>query len=550
MKGIIRIRLVLGMLVGAGFLTGPHYAQERAEQYFRVEVEPLSIPGLPGVQSFAWGKSTDGKVLIIGGRREGLHLARPFEAFDPAFNNTDLIVVDLKQQQVWTMPLSQSGLPTAIQEQFQSTNMQFVQVNGTLYITGGYGFSPTAGDHITFPYLTAVDVDSVVQAIIDGRPLTAYVRYIQDSRAQVTGGQMGYLDSFFYLCGGQVFTGRYNPMDGPTFTQQYVEEIRKFRILDDGVSLQIVDYRFWQDPQNLHRRDYNMVPQIFPDGTKGFTMFTGVFQHNADLPFLNSVNVYPDTYEVVNQNILLSHYHSAKFGVYDSMNRIMHTVFFGGIAQFYLDASNMLIRDDTVPFVRTISRVARYPDGTLREYKIGDMPALVGAGAEFVPDAPDSLVYPGFHEIFHLNRFPLGERIRVGYIIGGIESSRKNIFFINDGTLSWASPTVYGVYLTRDTVSMDIPVELTGIPESIRITLQPRVVNGTLILEAELPGSSPQILRIVQRDGKVVYQESLNGVVGRVRRQIDVHHLPAGVYWVQILGAQRKDRVSQSFIIP
>ncbi|NPA33375.1 MAG: hypothetical protein GXO48_00390, partial [Chlorobi bacterium] len=257
-------------LLGNGF--NPLKAQEK----FRIEIDPIHVPGMLGIQSFAWGKSSDGKILLIGGRRDGLHLRRPFETFDPTGNNTNIIVLDVQGQRVWTASLF--SLPTSMQEQLQSTNMQFFQRDSILYIIGGYGYSPTAGDHITFPYLTAIHVDSVVDAIVNGKPITSFFRQVQDAFFQVTGGQLGYLDSFFYLCGGQIFTGRYNPMNGPSFTQQYTNEVRKFKIIDDGTTLSYSDTTIFRDPANLHRRDYNMSPQVFPDGSRGFTMFTGVFQ--------------------------------------------------------------------------------------------------------------------------------------------------------------------------------------------------------------------------------------------------------------------------------
>lgn len=39
---------------------------------YRVELEPITIPGLVGVHSFAYAQN-DGKWLIIGGRLDGVH---------------------------------------------------------------------------------------------------------------------------------------------------------------------------------------------------------------------------------------------------------------------------------------------------------------------------------------------------------------------------------------------------------------------------------------------------------------------------------------------
>ncbi|MBK7883899.1 MAG: hypothetical protein IPJ81_08890 [Chitinophagaceae bacterium] len=47
---------------------------------FNISLEPITITGLGGLQSFAFGQY-DGKWLIIGGRLDGLHRRQPFAAF-------------------------------------------------------------------------------------------------------------------------------------------------------------------------------------------------------------------------------------------------------------------------------------------------------------------------------------------------------------------------------------------------------------------------------------------------------------------------------------
>ena len=127
-----------------------------------------------------------------------------------------------------------------------------------------------------------------MNAIINGQAIATHFRQITDTRLQVTGGYLDRLDDFYYLAGGQKFEGRYNPMGpthGPGFVQVYTDAIKKFKINDDGVNLSISEYSAWTDADNLHRRDYNMCPQVFANGESGFTIFSGVFQPNVDLPW-------------------------------------------------------------------------------------------------------------------------------------------------------------------------------------------------------------------------------------------------------------------------
>lgn len=47
---------------------------------YDIHLEPLSIPDMPGIHSFVIGQH-DGKWLILGGRKDGLHPRQPFDDF-------------------------------------------------------------------------------------------------------------------------------------------------------------------------------------------------------------------------------------------------------------------------------------------------------------------------------------------------------------------------------------------------------------------------------------------------------------------------------------
>ncbi len=413
---------------------------------FAVTLTPVPLAGLPALQSYVIGEA-GGKWLLLGGRKDGLHKRRPFEAFLAADNNTTAYVVDPGASTVWSQPIT--SLAPSLASQLQSTNMEFVQRDDTLYIVGGYGYDAEAGDHITHAYLTAIDVPEAIAAIIAGDPLAPHVRQLADERMAVTGGYLGELDGVFYLAGGQRFTGRYNPMGpshGPGFTQAYTDEIRRFGISDDGAALAITGYTAWHDAAALHRRDYNLVPQIFPDGRHGFTMFSGVFQPDRDVPWLTAVDIDADGYQLVpGFEQLLSHYHSAHAPLYDAERSEMHTIFFGGLAQYSYNAG-ALTEDLAVPFVNTISMVTRGADGTMREYAIGEMPALLGTRAEFVPNPALAGLGRG---IIALPPQPLPTAgLELGHVVGGIESSAPNVFLSDDADASVASARLFRVTLT------------------------------------------------------------------------------------------------------
>ena len=222
---------------------------------FNIYIEPMNISGLGGLQAYAFGQHS-GKWLVVGGRLDGLHRRQPFAAFDVAGNNNQLIVIDPLSQQKWTAPIT--SLSIALQEQLSSTNMEFHQDGNYLYIIGGYGYNTASAARKTFDNLTAIDVPSVINAIIGGTSFTSYFRQISDIQFAVTGGHLKKINNTFYLIGGNKFDGNYNPMGGPTYTQVYTDAIRKFNLSDNGTSITITHLPTLTDATNLHRRDYNV----------------------------------------------------------------------------------------------------------------------------------------------------------------------------------------------------------------------------------------------------------------------------------------------------
>jgi hypothetical protein len=472
-------------------------------------IEEVAWANAPGLQSFVVGQH-DGKWLLLGGRKDGLHRRQPFAAFLAADNNTMAYVADPATMEVWSTSIA--SLPVAVAEQLQSTNMEFAQRDTVLYIVGGYGYSATAGDHITHGMLTAVNIPSAMSAIMNGGTLNAHVRHVQSMEMAVTGGYMHLLNGTFHLVCGQYFEGRYNPMgpnQGPGFIQQYTEAIRKFDVVDNGTAISIANYTETVDAANLHRRDYNMVPQVFPDGSEGFTVFSGVFQPDADLPWHNTVNVTASGYTVNNAfDQMLSQYHSAHLPIRNTATNAMHTLFFGGMSRYHYDTqSGSLIDDEAVPFVRTISLVTRHADGTMSEMALEQqMPALLGSGAEFMPVLSAPYLT---NEILDLNALPQGEATLVGHIFGGIESSAENIFFVNDGTQSWASNRLFKVYITPSAPTTAIGTVLSG-KEVFELLSYPNPVADLLTVQLTSPYRTKGTVQLLDSNGREVQRQSVS----------------------------------------
>lgn len=482
---------------------------------YDVVLTPVSVSGLPGLHSYAFAQH-NGKWLIIGGRKDGVHARQPFNAFPGAQNNTNIYVVDIASQQSWSA--SVNSLPTGIKEQLQSTNMNFYQDGDALFIVGGYAYSTIAADHKTFNNLTSVDVPNLINAIVAGTPITSYFKQITNDVFAITGGQLGKIGNTFYLVGGHRFDGRYNPMNNPTFTQTYSNAIRKFTIDNSGSNLSYANYEEVVDAVHLHRRDYNLLPQIFPNGELGYTISSGVFQIAVDLPFLYPVDIKAGGYYPQTQfNQYLSNYHSGKACLYDATNNRMHNLFFGGMSQYYY-SNGTLLQDDTVPFVKTISRTTRFADGSLLEYQLPvEMPNLKGAGAEFIPN--ENLPHYS-NEVIQLSNITDNEFV-IGYLFGGIQSSSATAFTDNQTNLTSADPTVYEVKLVKNT-TLSTPQINGENPFSFTVSPNP-TENDTVRVEFELPYKAKLNYIISGLDGKIIEEGEIEDAkVGKNAMNFDV----------------------------
>ncbi len=472
---------------------------------YTVDIQSIKIEGLPGIQSYAFAQA-DGKWLIIGGRLDGLHSRQPNSSFPESQNNTSIYVIDIDQRKFWTTPLS--PLSVGLQEQLQSTNMNFVQDKDTLYIIGGYAYSASKGDHTTFDKLTTISVSSLIDAVMNSQSITPYFRQISDTAFAVTGGQLGKIDDTFYLVGGQKFDGRYNPMGHSTYRQEYTHQIRNFKVDNAGSQLSFSGYGSTTDGVHLRRRDYNLTPQIFPDGKHGYTIWSGVFQLNKDLPFLYPVDIQKNSYEgITTFNQYLSHYHSATANMYDSANNEMHTYFFGGLSEYFYE-NGSLKHDVNVPFVKTISRITRLGDGSLKEYHLPvSMPGLNGAGAEFIANRNLS---SGFDGILSQDDF-LQDTVVIGYIYGGISSTSRNPFINNQTSSTAADASIYKVRLIKD-ISSDIN-EIEG-KNPYGFTVLPNPITNKINIEFYGPDNGSLSYFISNEVGEIIRRGDLVNELG------------------------------------
>jgi hypothetical protein len=485
---------------------------------FELFLKPKVISQLPALHSYAFGQH-EGKWLIIGGRLDGLHARQPFNAFPASSNHQNILVVDPEQDIVYSKSILE--LPTGIKEQLQASNTNFYQDGTKLIIAGGYAFSASANGHITFPNLTVIDVPEIITAIINENDISAFIRQIVDERFAITGGAMGKIGEELMIVGGHRFDGRYNPMNNPTFTQAYTNEIRKFKLELSSNLIEITNYSAINDPIHLHRRDYNLVPQIYNENEEGYMISSGVFQLNADLPFLYPVEIMEDG---INPRLIfnqyLSHYHSPKLTLYDENEKINQSFFFGGMSQYYYE-NGQLIQDDLVPFVKTISMVTRFENDSLAEYLLPiEMPALKGSSAEFIPNK----LLPGFNNgVIKINQAE-GDSILLGYMYGGINSNTLNPFSANQTNQTTADANVYEIIMVRRIVEEPVKVQVLPGKGTFDFIVYPNPSAGIINIEFQLPYKAQCDYFITSLDGKIIQEGSLvKTTKGKNKKQINIY---------------------------
>lgn len=504
-----------------------------AQQFSLRLQKSTQVTNAPAVHSGAYGIYS-GKWFFIGGRKNGLHGFQPAAAFENDGISDTIYVVDPNTNQSWKADVS--ALPAYIREPITSSNMEFYLQDSMLYMVGGYGWNDSIQNFITWPTLTAINMQGLMSAVISGVSITSYFRQMEDSVLRVCGSHLHKLDSTYYLVFGHRFDGYYDRSDTTGFHfQEYTNEIRKFQIADDGVNLSIYNYSTVRDTANFRRRDFNLIPFYNPwSGQIGLTAYSGVFRKNTVLPYLNCVDIYDTTYNVrdeFNQN--MNQYHSAVCALYDSAHWTQHNLMFGGMSMYYIDTlTGNTVTDSLVPFVQTITDVVRNLDNDYFEFDAGiRMPALLGTNAYFMRN--DTL--PRYKEHFlHLNQ--LGDNTLLGYIVGGIESAELNISE-TDPTVSTANTYVYEIYLDRTVVGMK---EVKN--EVLNYYCYPNPVKDYTEIQFDLNADKQVKIELCDATGKVLSEVCNKSFAsGKQKLRLDMLNYPSGVYnCVLTVNNQRK----------
>lgn len=419
-----------------------------------------------GIQSSAFAE-WDGKWLFVGGRLQGFHLTfSESRTFPSKYSNDHFVVYDPATDTTHTAPL-----PDAVKVRLRSTNMEFVQDGEVLYTVGGYGSNCDAdrsGCYETFPYLSAISLPNVIQAVMAGPSanqsvdLELAVVSIEDERFRVTGGILRKVGDFYYL----VFGHNFHQIYKSARTGIYTEQVRRFKIHFDGTDLSISDYQAYSDPtgdkgtdSQYHRRDLNVIEGIL-NGEPALTAWGGVFTAE-DLGWPHPVTIKPSAGADPAIEVLTgfsqktNYYESAHLVMYDPSSDVTYTTLFGGITNWFYDGSGTLrppSASNSLPFTNIVTTMSQSGGGSSAEtaehiqpFDQG-LPALLGSNSHFVP--VDGLpVIDGTHDVIDASKLPAADsdgRLLIGHMVSGIRATGAQSSGDNP---TFAGKTIYAVYL-------------------------------------------------------------------------------------------------------
>lgn len=487
-----------------------------AQVPFTVEIEPVVAGPLPAMHSFAFAQSGT-KWLFVGGRTNGIHGFSTNDNFDVAYASDVITVIDTA---TWSWYFSPLGvLPTATADPLRSTNMQYTRIGDYLYMTGGFGWDSTANGYRTFPTLTAIHIDDMINAVITGSAIAPNIRQITDTNMRTCGGEMTHMNGECFLFFGHNFRNRYSDPPQPTFQQNYSHEIRRFTINDDGVNLSISNYSEIVDTTHFHRRDLNVGPVVKPDGSFGWVAYSGVFQKTRNLTYPWPINFDPVNGAQVDSSFdqLMNNYTCGLVPLYDSVHQCMYTVLFGGESEYdYNPSTGQLTLDTLIPFVHDISVIVHDANGQWAQVPLQlQMPGLQGSNMKFVP-VSSAPAYS--NEVVKLRE--LSGRVLAGYLVGGIVAVVPN-----GHPNSWANDTVYRVWITPDQNLLAV----NNLSAEGNVDVFPNPANDRVTIRAH--SAEDVQISIVDAQGRIIFNENHSG---RKDVMFSTEKFAPGIYTVRV----------------
>lgn len=505
-------------------IVATHSASAQSLGNFRFDT--VKIPDWPAIHSFAYGVMPP-HVLMIGGRKDGIHDKKT--GFEITSNNSSMYLWNTQTNQITEQNLD--GLPIELFDFLSASNAQFVQDSSYLYLMGGYAQS-VLGEFKTYPVFARIDLKNIISSILTKQDISNSIKYTVDDTFAIAGGQLRILDSIFYLVGGHYFSGKYND-DASKTVQRYTDAYRMFRIQNTPDTFYVNTLAEIHNDFNFHRRDFNLNPIIDEQGNKKLMVYSGVFQYNINRPFLNTAIIDRTNYEErFDFEHKLASYTCSRLGIYDSIKNEFHQIFFGGMAEYFKDSSNQIVRDPLVPFVKSVSCLTRKQNGRFEESLLKEeLPGYFGTNSEILL-SPDLPLF--FQDIVDLNKLPK-DSVFIGTLFGGIYNPTNER---NPWEKDLAKHTVSNPYLIKIYYKAAIPnrvnqIKLTEKEFSFQLIPNPVTEKFIVSFDAPVPIKKATIW-IQDVHGKTCYFKNITSIEHQ-QISIDFNNQIPENYFIRIL---------------
>ncbi|WP_462219691.1 hypothetical protein [Ferruginibacter sp.] len=462
---------------------------------------------LPDLHSYTHATYGD-KIVMLGGRTNGLHAGT--YKFNQDNANDSIYVIDTKgwdnNLTNWQVYSAAAKAITTIDrinnDHFLANNAEFFTKDSVLYMLGGLlGASAPTKLPLTMPYMTAINLPTLITSVINKQALTAgSIRQVVDSSFAITGGELSVIVNTVYLVFGWNF-----PKD------LYTHQVQSFTFKDDGHTITInhipvcptckdnyVDSPKTSTGGNFRRRDGSMTAMIDPGANEMHSLlyFAGVFK-NGNTNFTSPVWINGNSAAEDTSFVMLSNVYTCQVvPVYSKQRKECYATMLGGMknAQYTggaitkpvllqykgADANTTLTPPDlalftSIPFSNQFTTISVNAAHQYAQYLLPDsfpnskipytlpfvpatattkaIPALVvpagsvfynGSESEITWAVNKSALSNGVidYDAF-INDNPAGGNI--GYLHGGILSYQPNVFGPNSVHYSIASNRIFAI---------------------------------------------------------------------------------------------------------
>lgn len=412
----------------------PSYGQSD----FTLEIVPFEIKELPSLHAYTFAQH-DGKWLIIGGLTG--------DDIYTSYFNYDLLVIDPVKETFWTYPALWAEINIEEPEHLAACFSASQQIGDYLYVVGGIGHMSDEDAIGTYPYLTRINVPDLIYAILKKGKIAHCFEQIKAEAFRVTEATLSSVDDEFHLTNGRLLTGEFDEEGDIQISDEPTSKNIVFRLSEDTEQLKLSAVKAIDYQETWFSNHGAAVPQIFPDGTAGISMFFN--EKQADINQLSWMNVFNFGYSTYTKSEAeLPHYHSTIIPVYDKNTNRMHTIFISGCDDY-------LCSDETTYApepVEEMTRFTRLGNGEIYlQNQIIQSYLSKGKDALFLPASGD---INGIIQLSDLKE----TRNFIGYIYGGA-TAPSPMFFNNGELLDSASNQLFKVYLVKGEDGHSLGVE-------------------------------------------------------------------------------------------